>query len=88
MGTVPWPPNFEDTIRIYLPLLDKESPVTPDLPLVEFGLDSLATVSLLIDLEDLYSISIPDELLTTTSFADPAGLWKVLEQLRPTGPDA
>jgi aryl carrier-like protein len=81
MVVVPWPRSFEDVLRGYLPLLELDQPLVPGLDLMSYGLDSLATVSLLLALEDRYSVSIPDDMLTTTSFADPSEIWAVLERL-------
>ncbi|MET7620113.1 phosphopantetheine-binding protein [Streptomyces sp. NPDC005408] len=82
MATTPWPPDFDTLLRTHLPLLDSTERVTPDLPLSQYGLDSLATVTLLLELEDQYEVSVPDELLSATTFADPASLWAVVTELR------
>jgi acyl carrier protein len=80
MESAPWPPQFEAILRTYLPLLPDGQQVTPELALADYGLDSLATVNLLLDLEDQYAVSIPDDLLTSTNFANAAALWSVLER--------
>lgn len=80
VSSVPWPAEFEKTLRAYLPLLDKEQPITPDLVLADYGMDSLATVNLLLDLEEEYAVSIPDERLTSIMSADAAGMWAALQQ--------
>lgn len=85
MTTTPWPPTFETVLRTHLPLLDKSAPITPEMSLVDSGLDSLATVSLLIELEDRFSVSVPDELLTATSFANPGSIWEIFAKLIPEG---
>ncbi|MGW2226108.1 phosphopantetheine-binding protein [Streptomyces formicae] len=82
MPTVPWPPDFESTLRIYLPLLAKDRPLSPELVLSDHGLDSLATVSLFLDLEERYAVTIPDELLSARAFGSPAELWAVIELAR------
>jgi acyl carrier protein len=40
-----------------------------DASLAELGLDSMASINLLLDLEDHFGISIPDELIDENSFA-------------------
>lgn len=82
MGQTSWPSEFEELLRAHLPLLGAER-ITGDLRLADHGLDSIATVSLLLDLEDRFAVSIPDDLLTATTFGDPAALWAVLAELRP-----
>ncbi|WP_405160842.1 phosphopantetheine-binding protein [Nocardia sp. NBC_01499] len=79
-----WAESFEKTLRTYLPLLSADQEVTPDLNLADHGLDSLATVSLLLDLEETFVVTIPDHLLSVTTFATPAGLWEVIDSLRDT----
>jgi acyl carrier protein len=76
-----WPERFEEVLRTHVTMLDTQAPLTNDLDLAEHGLDSLATVSLLLDLEDEFGVTIPDEMLTATTFATPADLWAVMGQL-------
>lgn len=81
MTELTWPERFEVVLRSHATLLDATNDVTPDLNLVEYGLDSLATVSLLLDLEDEFGVTIPDESLTATTFATPRDLWAVVDKL-------
>jgi diaminopimelate decarboxylase len=81
MSDRPWNALFEQTLREHLPLLAAEDPITADLALADHGLDSLATVNLLVRLEDEYEVMIPDESLTATTFASPTRLWRVIEEL-------
>ena len=83
MDANPWPPSFNELLRAHLPLLHPGEPLTSDLALGEYGLDSLAAVDLLLEMEKRFSVSIPDELLTGSMFTDPAAIWSVLTQLRP-----
>ena len=81
-----WHPEFEKMLRSYLRQLPADEPITPDLSLVDYGLDSLATVSLLLSLEDTFEVSIPDHLLTESTFGTPAGLWSVVGSLATDAP--
>ena len=83
---VPWPPSFETLIKSYL--ADGESVVTPEARLAEFGLDSMTTVSLILDLEAQYSVQIPDEELLTLTNTDLRRMWDVLERAGAPGADA
>ncbi|MDI5961188.1 acyl carrier protein [Streptomyces sp. SL13] len=78
MREAPWPPEFEKLLRANLPLLDADAPLDPGLNLADHGLDSLATVGLLMDLEELLGVTIPDELLEQTSFQDPLAVWQLM----------
>jgi acyl carrier protein len=77
-----WLNEYEPVIRPYLPLLDPGMALTPDSRLPDLGLDSMGTVSLLIELEDAFDVSIPDDLLTASTFDTPAALRSVIDSLR------
>ncbi|SCL20782.1 Phosphopantetheine attachment site [Micromonospora pallida] len=76
-----WTAPFEETLRRYLTLLPPGTPISEDLSLATYGVDSLATVSLLLDLEEAFDVTFPDHLLTESTFATPAGLWAVIDSL-------
>ncbi|MFI6776082.1 phosphopantetheine-binding protein [Nocardia sp. NPDC050412] len=82
MSSQKWAEPFEKKLRTYLPLLSADTELTPDLNLANHGLDSLATVGLLLDLEETFAVTIPDHLLSVDTFATPAGLWAVIDSLR------
>lgn len=77
--TRPWDPDFEQVLRDVLPRLPD---LAGDTRLRDCGLDSLATIEVLLRLEDTYRVSIPDALLTADTFATPASLWRVLATVR------
>ncbi|WP_431936233.1 phosphopantetheine-binding protein [Micromonospora sp. RP3T] len=91
MADTNWPQEFESKLRALLPRVALDEPLRPDLNLPDAGLDSLATVNLLIDLEDEYDIRFPDEMLQASTVATPAGLWAAVTALlsqaagRPSG---
>ncbi|MBE1582286.1 acyl carrier protein [Nonomuraea angiospora] len=76
-----WPVPFEETLRTYLAPLRPGEPISPDLSLADHGVDSLAAVSLLLDLEETFGVAVPDHMLTASMFATPAGLWSVIDSL-------
>ena len=76
-----WDERFADVLRAAVPGL-RDQPVTGETCLRAAGLDSLATIELLLLLEDAYDVSLPDELLTGATFATPASLWRTLDELR------
>ncbi|MGG0646513.1 phosphopantetheine-binding protein [Bacillus mycoides] len=55
---------------------------TKDTDLKELGLDSLASIELLLELEEMYDITFPDELLTEDTFSSGSNLWGVLNNLK------
>ncbi|MEV6690297.1 phosphopantetheine-binding protein [Micromonospora sp. NPDC051196] len=81
-----WPDEFEKAVRQYLPMLEEEVVLTAESSLSAFGLDSLATVGLLVELEETFAVQFPDEDLAAETFASPGALWAVIERLR-EGPD-
>lgn len=79
MSGTAWPSNFEEILRGHVPLANGDIP--PDAVLADLGLDSLATVSLIMELEDSLRISIPDEALVSETFRTAAALWAVVSDL-------
>lgn len=77
-----WDDRYEDLLRGALRLLPAADPLRPDLDMAGAGLDSLATVELLVSLEDAYDLVIPDTLLVPETFATPNSLWKAVSSLR------
>jgi acyl carrier protein len=65
-------------LRSYLSV-DAGVGLKPDVSPLEYGLDSVGTVGLLLDLEERYAVTIPDDQLTRIASADIAGLWALLE---------
>lgn len=80
MSTAPWPPAFSDVLRPHLPLLGS-APLAASTNLNDSGLDSLGTISLLVDLEDALAVSFPDELLHPDTFRTVGTLWAALDGL-------
>lgn len=81
-STVEWSPPFDTILRRHLPLSD--GPVPPDAILADLGLDSLATVSLVMELEDSFGVSIPDDVLVPDTFRTADALWQVITALLAT----
>jgi acyl carrier protein len=75
------PERFEKVVRAHLLWLPADAPLVPDEELSAYGLNSLATVTLLIDLETEFDVSFPDEALTASTFATAATLWTVMRSL-------
>jgi acyl carrier protein len=65
-------------LRPRLRLLDPAQPIPPDADLGELGLDSMAAIDLLLDLEQALHIKIPDSLLTAETFQTAASLERTI----------
>ncbi|WP_316195240.1 MULTISPECIES: phosphopantetheine-binding protein [unclassified Bradyrhizobium] len=53
----------------------------PNSLLSEYGLDSAASIDLLLDIEDTYGITMPDRYLTEETFSTASSLWSAVSQL-------
>ncbi|MFH0177902.1 acyl carrier protein [Streptomyces cacaoi] len=73
--------DFESALRQSLPFLDEETPVDEHASLTELGLDSLTLLGLVAELEDRFSVELPDEMLVMETFATPSTLWGSLSKL-------
>jgi acyl carrier protein len=76
-----WDTEFEKLLRRHLPFLSPDEPLEHDARLRDFGLDSLATVELLAELERGYQIRFSDQALSLETFETPAILWKALSAI-------
>jgi acyl carrier protein len=57
--------------------------ILPDSRLRDLGLDSMQAIELLFAIEDTFNVSVPDDLLTDTTFETAGGLWRVIRELSP-----
>lgn len=78
-----WDDQFEELLRPYLPSLKPGETLSADDRLQDLGLDSMSTVNLLIDVEQTYDVSFPDEDLGAETFATARSLWTTLSALLP-----
>lgn len=77
-----WEEGFENILREFLPDLPAAAQLEPDIILRDFGLDSLAVVGLLLEVESAYDIAFPDEELNLNTFSTPAKLWETIVRVR------
>ena len=76
-------PAFEEVLRS---CLDGQLPAdvaideTSDLTVLR--LDSLSVVRLLVTIEDVFGVMIPDEMITFEIFSSPGALWDVVRGLK------
>ncbi|MFE0464116.1 phosphopantetheine-binding protein [Kitasatospora sp. NPDC058965] len=77
-----WDQQFEDLLRKFLPFVGADEALTADTDLRDLGLDSLGTVELLAQLEELYGVRFLDDALSLETFATPGALWGTLAEIR------
>jgi acyl carrier protein len=76
-----WDARFETVLRAALPLLP--AGIDADTRLLDFGLDSLKVVSLIMALEDTLEVVLPDDELTFEAFATPGSILDLLRRVAP-----
>lgn len=82
-----WLYDYESLLRPYLPLLGTSQRLSADDRLENLGLDSMGTVGLLVEVEDFFGVTFPDELLSAATFATPAALREAIEGLKEPNSD-
>lgn len=75
--------SFDSVLRRHLRLGSPSMSIDDDDELAANGLDSLGTVSLLVELEETFAISFPGALLTPATFRTPAALRAAVLSLLP-----
>lgn len=75
-----WSVKFEEILRKHCSLLQADTALDPDIPASYLGLDSMAIVSFLVDLEEMYGFEFSEEDITPEVFATPGTLWAALEE--------
>ena len=73
--------KLQVVLRPHLRFLDRQQPIPRDESLGKLGLDSMAAINLLLDLEQAFNIKIPDSLLTAETFETAASLEETLRPL-------
>jgi acyl carrier protein len=70
--------TFVAILRRHLRYLPPDEELAPDAPLRALGLDSMAAVALMLDLEDEFATVLPDERLSGATFATARSLWSAI----------
>jgi acyl carrier protein len=78
---MPWDERFESVVRANVPVLAADQPLSPAASLFDLGLDSMGTIQLLLDLEETFGVTFPDDALKPEVFATPGALWAVVDEL-------
>lgn len=69
------------TVRRHLRYLPETEGLDPSAELERLGLDSQSAISLLLELEQAFSIVFPDEMLTAATFRSSASLEEAVRSL-------
>lgn len=72
---------FLGILRNYLRLVGDGDTLTMESNLYDLGLDSMAAVNLLLELEETYQVIFPEALLTESTFETPLALQSAIVSL-------
>lgn len=73
--------SFQEMLRRHLKYLDADADLDLDAELKPLGLDSMASLDLLFDIEDTFSVTLPDEYLTEETFTTGRSLKEAVEKV-------
>jgi acyl carrier protein len=73
-------PEFIAMLRPFLKFAGGQE-IGPGDKLRDLGLDSMREIELLFAIEDTYGVTLPDEMLTDSTFSTVGHLWATIEQL-------
>ncbi|QHE59798.1 acyl carrier protein [Rossellomorea vietnamensis] len=73
--------NNECFIKILKQFVKQDIEDNWETNLGDLGIDSMASIEVLLEIEENYNISFPDELLTADTFSSAKSLWESLELL-------
>lgn len=69
--------RFADLLKPFLRFLG-DRPLTEDAELRPLGLDSMQAIEVLFEIEDVFGITLPDELMTDATFETAGSLWSAV----------
>ncbi|GGJ63975.1 acyl carrier protein [Streptomyces brasiliensis] len=78
MASAPWNPAFETVLRNGLPGLDKDKALRVDVPLEEYGLDSLALIGIVSSLERAYGVNLAGQVVVPVRMLTAGQLWGIV----------
>lgn len=79
--TQAWPKEFERIIRRHCRFADPAQPIDPDTSLTLLGMESFQLLDMIVDLEDIFAVLVPDTMLTGDQFATAGSVWDSVRQL-------
>jgi acyl carrier protein len=81
MTTIDLTTELQEILRPKLRFLAPNTEVPMDCDLGQLGLDSMASIDLLMEIENQLNVQIPDELITAETFATGDRLLEVIKKL-------
>jgi acyl carrier protein len=81
----PWTADFDHLLRRHARALPAGGLIDPDASMTALGVDSLASLVMILEVEAAFSISIPDTMLTDEHFSTPMALWRLVSDLTAAG---
>ncbi len=75
-----WPEAFESLLLQFLPDHGAGQPLAADVPLVDYGLTSMAVVAVMVELEEQFDFVFPEDRATPETFYSAGSLWSVVAQ--------
>jgi acyl carrier protein len=85
MAQAPWSEGFEKILRVHCRLADTEGPLNPELTFDLLGVDSIELLRLIFDIEEVFGVEFPNDMLTGEVLATPATFWVALQELTTNG---
>ena len=76
--------RLQDVLSPHLKFHEGDT-IDPNADLGDLGLDSLSTITVLLDVEDEFAVEIPEELLEDDTFSTLAMLADVVDKIRAEG---
>ena len=77
--------TFLEIVRSHLRYLPPHQELRGEVSLRRLGLDSMESVSLLLDLEEAFGVTLPDDSLTAETFATAGNLFAAVRHARSPG---
>lgn len=75
-----WTTDFEYLLRRHCHFVGPQDSIDPDARLAALGVDSLAFLALLVEVEARFSVAVPDTMLAEGNDT-PRGLWQLVSGL-------
>jgi acyl carrier protein len=84
MASAPWNRTFETVLRRGLPALERDTDLATDVPMEQYGLDSLALIGIVSDLEQSFGINLTGRVTLPVRTLTAGQLWGIVYSA-PTG---
>ncbi|MET9025956.1 phosphopantetheine-binding protein [Nocardia sp. NPDC004168] len=77
-----WSEEYENLLRRHVTAVAAEESLRAEAPFGDLGIDSPSIISLLVEAEEIFEITIPDDELNGETFHSPLSFWRVIDRLR------